>query len=337
MSSGYEKIKSGSSDAMSSTGGVAQLISGEQTKSTSSDSSARIKVLSKRLTPISEILETVLKNIEERGSHPTYSTGLKSLDDVLWGLHKREVLIMGARTSQGKSSLALQIAINLAMQGQKVAYFSLEMSKEQLVERMIAYHTRINNRSIRHGLAKIQLKNYYASLRKFSQGLKLLIDESGYSFDDIVDICEVLKFDFVFIDYIQMVSMRGYKSKLEAIDEYVRKFKELAKVLDFGGVIVSQVNREGVGSMGIEHLKGSGTLEEHPDTVLLLEWNWDKHEFLIRIEKQRHGECGKVYVNYEPEYFTFTDLASSPRLLLGKGLFKQGDGDTPQASRYEYK
>jgi replicative DNA helicase len=253
--------------------------------------------------------------VDQRSDKPTYPTGLKTLDDLLWGLHKKELLIMGARTSQGKSSLALQFALSLASQGQKVAYFSLEMSKEQLVERMIAYHTRINNRAIRHGLAKIQLRQHYDSLRKYSQGLKLLIDEGGYQFEEIVEVCELLKFDFVFIDYIQMVSMKGYRSKLEAIDEYVRKFKELAKVLDFGGIIVSQVNREGADHMGIQHLKGSGTLEEHPDTVLLMEWDWDAKTYTIRVEKQRHGECGKVEVCYEPEYFAFSDISGTARVL----------------------
>lgn len=304
--------------------GVAKPSSGKQATSPTQSSSERTRNALQRLTPVSEILETVLTTIENRSSSPAFPTGLKELDDKLWGLHKKELLIMGARTSQGKSSLALQFALNLASQGQKVAYFSLEMSKEQMVERMIAHHTRINNRLIRHGLAKVQLKNCYSSLRSYSQGLKLLIDESGYAFEEIVEICEALKFDFVFIDYIQMVSMKGYKSKLEAIDEYVRKFKELAKVLDFGGIIVSQVNREGVGDMGIQHLKGSGTLEEHPDTVLLMEWDWDSKDYWIRIEKQRHGECGKVQVNYEPEYFAFSDISGTARVLREPELFEQG-------------
>jgi predicted ATP-dependent serine protease len=78
--------------------------------------------------------------------------------------------------------------------------------------------------------------------------------------------------------------------------------------------------------MGLEHLKGSGTLEEHPDTVLLLEWDNDTKDFIIRIEKQRHGECGKVGVCYEPEYFAFSDITGSKRVLPSKGLFDSGDG-----------
>lgn len=330
---GLPKSESLSGKQMYSIDGAGQTSSGNQEKPISESYSSRIKRVLKKLTPVSEILETVLKNIEERSDKPTYPTGLKDLDDLLWGLHKKELLIMGARTSQGKSSLALQFALNLAQRGQKVAYFSLEMSQEQLVERMIAYHTRINNRAIRHGIAKAQLRSHYDSLRKFSQGLKLLIDEGGYLFEEIVEVCEVLNFDFVFIDYIQMVSSKGYRSKLEAIDEYVRKLKELSKVLNFGGVIVSQVNREGVGGMGLEHLKGSGTLEEHPDTVLLMEWDWDKKEYWIRVEKQRHGECGKVEVNYEPEYYTFTDISSTARVLPQVS----GKGNRPSPPPAQYK
>ena len=333
--SGLEKNEDGLENKKSGMDGVEQPSSGGQGKNGSSPSSERIKELSKKLVPVSEILETVLKDIASRGTTPTYPTGLNALDALLWGLHKKELLIMGARTSQGKSSLAFQLALHLASIGQKVAYFSLEMSKEQLVERMIAYHARINSRAIKHGLAQKQIENSASSLRAYSRNLTLLIDEGGFTFEEIVDICELVPFDFVFIDYIQMVSVKGYKSKLEAIDEYVRKFKELAKTMNFGGVIVSQVNREGVKDMGLHHLKGSGTLEEHPDTVLLLDWDWEKDTYTIRVDKQRHGECGDAEVRYEPEYFTFSDITGPARVLPGKGLSKRGDGATPPSSQYK--
>jgi replicative DNA helicase len=289
-------------------------ISGVVTSSSSIEKSTTVsqdptKRLLSSLKHTSEILETVLESIYTRGTSPKYPTGLKELDEVIWGVHKKELMIIGARTSQGKSSLAMQLALNLADLGARVGYFSLEMSREQLMERIIAHVSRIDARLIRCGLAKDKIKAQEKFLRGFIPNLKILFDdESGYTFDNIVTICEELKFDFVFVDYIQMISIRGYKSKLEAIEEYVRKFKELCKVLDMGGILISQINRQGVGEdMSMHHLKSAGCLEEHPDTVILLDWNKIKDEYQIRVEKQRHGEVKTVNVDYVPEHFKFSD------------------------------
>lgn len=266
------------------------------------------KPLSGDLRHTSEILETVLEDIYTRGTEPRYPTGLKSLDEVIWGMHKKELMIIGARTSQGKTSLAMQMAMNLADGGNRVGYFSLEMSAEQLMERMIAHAGRIDARLIRHGLAKETVKRAETFLRGFIPNLKILFDDqSGYAFENIISICEELRFDFVFVDYIQMISSRGYKSKLDAIDEYVRKFKELCKTQNFGGILISQINREGADHMSISNLKGSGTLEEHPDSVILLDWDKKKDEYFIRIDKQRHGEVKRVEVEYEPKFFLYTE------------------------------
>jgi replicative DNA helicase len=268
----------------------------------------------------SEILENVLANIYQRGTEPKYPTGLKALDDVIWGMHKKELMIIGARTSQGKSTLAMQIAISLADQGARIGYFSLEMSKEQLMERIIAHMTGIDARQIRHGLAKDRIRENEKFLRDCIPNLKILFDdENGYTFDNIVAICEKLRFDFVFIDYIQMISIRGYRTKLEAIDEYVRKFKELCKMFDFGGVLISQINREGADNMTLANLKGSGTLEEHPDTVILLEWDTKKNEYRLRIDKQRHGEIRTINVDYDPAIFRMKDVSPRPITTKRRG------------------
>jgi len=304
MSIGSEIGSNASENTHSGTTGAERPTNGTPTSTEASPTVT--KRIGRKLHHISDILENVLKEIYSRGAKPKYPTGLTELDDLLWGLHKKELMIIGARTSHGKSSLALQFAIELATQSCKVGYFSLEMSKEQMVERIIAYLCPINNRSLRHGIATSQLKAKEGYLRTYLPTLKLLIDdEGGYTFDSIVEVCEHLNFDFIIVDYIQMISARGFKSKLDAIDEYVRKFKELCKLKNFGGIMVSQINRSGVDDMGLEHLKGSGTLEEHPDTVLLLNWNKEDDEYEVRVEKQRHGERGIIKLDYAPEYFKF--------------------------------
>lgn len=298
--SGKEKTQDGLNTSMSSTSGAEKNSSGMTASTPSSKLTSKLKTLP-------EILKTVLQNISERGTTPKYPTGLAEMDRLLWGLHKQQMIVLAARTSHGKSSLAMQMAIKMAKNGCKVGYFSLEMSKEQLVERMICNLLMLNSRLLRAGIMG-SLKSQEQYLVQTLPSLKMLFDdEHGFEFDNIVELVKALKFDFVFIDYIQMVSTRGYRSKLDAIDEYVRKFKELCNTQNVGGIILSQVNRDGVENMGLHNLKSSGTLEEHPDTVLLLEWDWEADEYWVNVAKQRHGERGKFRVSFNPESFKFTD------------------------------
>ena len=261
------------------------------------------------LKPLLQIWKGVYEDIQTRGTTPKYPIGLKTIDDVIWGLHKRELLTLGARTSHGKSALALNMAAALADRGQRVVYFSLEMSKEQLVERLLANFCHIDNRWLRHGLAKSQVEGTKDTFEGLIEGLKLLIDDQyGYSFESVVKICDIVRPDFVFLDYIQMVSSKGFRSKLDAIEEYVRKFKQLSNEMNFGAILVSQINRDGEGKMTMANLKGAGVLEEHSDTVILLQWDWNANEYEVRVDKQRHGEVKTVHIGFQPEFFKFSDL-----------------------------
>lgn len=287
--------------------------------SKSSDASRKpTPSISVSLKPMAEIWNSHLPILLGRGTVPTYPIGLKSLDDLIWGLHKKEMMCLGARTSHGKSAMAMQMALNLADIGTRVVYLSLEMSSEQLLERAFAYLCGVDGRLIRVGQAKSQIEHNNSMFINMLSSTKMLIDDKyGYDFDKVVEIANILKPDFLFLDYIQMISTRGYKSKLEAIEEYVRKFKELANTLGFGIILVSQINREGADNMGMHHLKGAGVLEEHSDTVMLLDW--DKgvvdevtgvrsgEEYKVTVAKQRHGPTGEVRLDFDPGHFRFKD------------------------------
>ena len=275
------------------------------------------------LNPLLQIWSTVYTDIQNRGNAPKYPTGLKELDNVIWGLHKRELVTMGARTSHGKSAMALQMAMSMADINQRTVYFSLEMSKEQLVERMLAHFCKIDNRWLRHGLAKERVEINKRLFENHIEGLKLLIDDQyGYWFDNIVKVCELVRPDFIFIDYIQMVSTKGYKSKLDAIEEYVRQIKQLANAMNFGVILISQINRSGEDEMTMANLKGAGVLEEHSDTVILLRWDWQKGEYEVRVDKQRHGEVKTVHLEFEPEYFVFKDKIKTPPPVQQKDFYR---------------
>ena len=264
------------------------------------------------LSLLPEIWDTLRLDIMSREESPKYPIGLITLDEILWGLHKKELLVMGARTSQGKSAMSIFLAKNLTDAGHKVIYFSLEMSKEQILERILTQILLINNLLLRRGKAKDLLVEREKILSAWMDTARLLIeDKYGYDFSKVIKIIELVRPDFVFIDYIQMISSKGFKSKLDAIEEYVRKIKELSVEYDFGAVLVSQVNRSGVEGAEMQHLKWAGVLEEHADSVIMLRWDWsleNPKKYIVDIKKQRHGETRNgLEIEFIPEHSLFKE------------------------------
>ena len=264
------------------------------------------------LNSLSEIWEVLKEDIMTRTDTPKHPIGLRSLDDLLWGVHKKELMVVGARTSQGKSAFSIFLAKQLADIGRRVIYFSLEMSKEQILERIFTQLTLINNVDLRKGYAKPKVVEREKILIDWMEDAKLLIDDRyGYDFDKLVSIVEIIKPDFVFIDYIQMVSTKGFKSKLEAIEEYVRKIKELSIRKDFGVILLSQVNRSGTEGAEMQHLKWAGVLEEHADSVVMLKWDWsieDPNKYIVDVKKQRHAPVKNgIMIDFMPEFSLFKE------------------------------
>ena len=217
-------------------------------------------------------------------------------------------MCIGARTSHGKSAFAINMTKWLADKSQTIAYFSLEMNSEQLVERLMSNFSEIDNRALREGKATVEVEAKEGMFLSWLEDMKLLIDDQyGYNFNNIVEIVENIKPDFVIIDYIQMISTQGYRSKLDAIEEYIRKLKQLSLEYNFGAIVLSQLNRTAEGDPSMSKLKWAGVLEEHSDTVILLNWKWEVNEFHINIAKQRHGECGSTVVKFKPEFSKFID------------------------------
>lgn len=260
----------------------------------------------------SEIWPSLKKDILSRTDKPRYPIGLPTLDNVLWGLHKKQMMAIGARTSQGKSAFALFLAKRMVELSQKVVYFSLEMSREQMLERIFTQVSRVNNRDLRQGMAAEKVISNESFFKDWMDNARILIDDKyGYEFSNIVDIINMVRPDFVFIDYIQMVSIKGHKNKLEAIEEYIRKLMQLCINLNFGVVVISQINRSGVDTAEMHHFKHAGVLEEHPDTVLTLKWDWseiDQYKFVIDVKKQRHGEPKNgLEIEFVPQYSLFEE------------------------------
>jgi replicative DNA helicase len=273
---------------------------------------------------IKELYSNVVSKILERPKEPEFTSGLPSLDNLLWGFKRGETAVIASRTSQGKTSFSLFLAYNLALQKKKVAFFTLEMSKESLAERFLAMVNRIDNEKIlKNQLDEIDIENIKAKIFSFLDLEFYIKDDIGFSWRQVEEYIKKEKPDIVFVDYVQMINSTNQVNERLAYSEFVRQSKILAKVYNIPIILNSQVNRQAVEEKTspdiprLQNLKGTGVLEENVDVVLILHWAWKyarkvseedkypKEEYTIWVAKNRNGRTGMVNICFIPEYYWF--------------------------------
>ena len=278
-------------------------------------------------------------------------TGLKDLDDRLGGLHKSDLVIIAGRPSMGKTALATNIAFNAAKNFQEkgdktsVAFFSLEMSSEQLSTRILAEQSRIKSNDIRRGkISEEQFDKFIETSKDISE-LPLYIDETpAISVAALSNRARRIKrlygLDLVVIDYIQL--MRGSKNKdgrVQEISEITQGLKALAKELSVPVVALSQLSRaveqRDDKKPLLSDLRESGSIEQDADVVMFVfresyylknkeprpatvehaEWqakmNEISHLAELLILKQRHGPTGTIMLEFEEMFTKFKDIQNN--------------------------
>ncbi len=279
------------------------------------------------------------KLYDNRGKTNGIETGFKQLDQMTDGLHGAEMFVIAARPSMGKTAFAMNIVENIALNlNQAVAVFSLEMSSQQLVQRMLCSLARVNMGSIRNGFLSERdlpaLANAGAQLAK----AKILIDDtSSLSILELRAKARRMKSQHdiaaIFIDYLQLLrstSSRAKDNRQLEIAEISAGIKALAKELNIPIVILAQLNRnpeartgEAKGRPRLSDLRESGTIEQDADVVGLLvreEYYADSDEAkaeavgkaTLIIAKQRNGPTGDVPLTFIKEYARFEDRADAP-------------------------
>ena len=203
---------------------------------------------------------------------------LPELSEFVWGIQRKCLTIIGARTSEGKSTLAMQIAYDLAIQEKTVLFLSLETTVEKMGARLFCLHNKYNNsRAFRGGVITEPLEwdRFEAEIGKIPLIINDMLGKSWEDIDRVIRECK-LQPDCVIVDYIQTIANRDGMNKLDTINEYIRRFREMAIRHNFAGIICSQVNRTMADEKNKEpqlhQLKSSGFLEEHADVVYLLSW-----------------------------------------------------------------
>ncbi len=279
-------------------------------------------------------------------------TGLRDLDDRLGGLHKSDLVIIAGRPSMGKTALATNIAFNAAKKIQdegkrsSIAFFSLEMSSEQLSTRILAEQSRIKSNDIRRGrITEDQFDKFIETSKNISE-LPLFIDETpAISIAALSNRARRIKrlygLDMVVIDYIQLMTAVAARKdgRVQEISEITQGLKALAKELAVPVLALSQLSRaveqRDNNKPQLADLRESGSIEQDADVVMFVfreayylerkeprpatveyaEWQAKMSEVSnvaeIIIGKQRHGPTGNVFVEFEAMFTKFKDIQNS--------------------------
>jgi len=256
-------------------------------------------------------------------------TGFKDLDNILSGLQKSDLIILAARPSIGKTTLALDIArMSATTHNKSVGIFSLEMSSQQLVDRLLSAESRVNAWSLRTGrlTADKEFSQLRDSLDKLSKAKIYIDDTPGNSIVRMKAVSRRLKaekgLDLIIVDYLQlMTTSKNYDSMVNQVTEISRSLKSLAKELDVPVLALSQLSRA-VESRGgkprLSDLRDSGSIEQDADVVMFIhreDKGKDESEKTniaeIMIEKHRNGPTGKIELYFDEKTTTFLNLEKS--------------------------
>ncbi len=252
-------------------------------------------------------------------------TGLVELDELTGGLHPGELIILAARTSIGKTSLALSIARHVsAVEGHPALFVSLEMSKAELAERLMCAEGMVDGKLSRAGQLKDEDFQRLAEAGQRLDPAPLYVDDvSGQSMLHIVATARRLKLrgglKLVVVDYLQLIRPENRKDpRHEQVAGIARRLKELAKELQAPVLALSQLNRALEDRQDrrprLSDLRESGEIEQSADVALLLHRPPEKDESTIEVNvaKQRAGPTGIVSLTFERAYTRFTDWVPVP-------------------------
>lgn len=269
---------------------------------------------------LSHYLEATEQNLRTRGEKPDLPlTIMPGISKVIGGFPKGQLIVIGARTSNGKSVFAANTAYDLALQGKKVLFLSLEMVIPRIIERLFCNEYRIHNYHLKEGgfATSPEIQTQFADFKKTLQSLSFVAsDMIGKNWQDIDNFLTNLKIkpDAVFIDHIQEVSGNDRK---KAMEDYLRHMRELCIRDHFALIICSQLNRlmpqEDVRIPQLHHLKGTGYLEEACDIALLLHWPYhydrgkNKNYFEVNVAKNKDGEPCYLKLNFEPQFYKLSE------------------------------
>lgn len=284
------------------------------------------------LVPVSSVVQDVFDTLSEAAASgskiPGISTGLPDLDRVTLGLNKSELILIAARPGMGKTSIALNLALHAAMNLKKtVAIFSLEMSREQLVTRLLSRASLVPSQNLLTGqLSEEQWREISDAAQALSATDIRIDDNPSLTVSEMNAQCRrVPNLDLVVIDYLQLMQSAGSghswsnESRTQAVSDISRMLKIMAKELNVPVICLSQLSRANESRQDkrpmLSDLRESGAIEQDADVVIGLYrdgyYNKESENPNLAeaiILKNRKGQTGTVELLWLPEYTTFSSL-----------------------------
>ena len=274
-----------------------------------------------------EVLDRLSEMSESESRLPGLSTGLSAVDRKITGLNKSDLILLAARPGMGKTSFALNVALNVAKSEKKtVAVFSLEMSQEQLATRLLSSEACVESGRLRTGSLRETDWEKIAAAASVLNKVDIRIDDNPMlSVADMNAKCRRIDgLALVVIDYLQLMTSasgnnRGGENRQQMVSDMSRMLKIMAKELNVPVICLSQLSRANEKRDDkrpmLSDLRESGAIEQDADIVLFLYrddyYNEDSEKRNIAeciVAKNRHGETGKVELRWMPEYTTFATL-----------------------------
>ena len=278
---------------------------------------------------VNAALDSIEKLYKNKGEVTGVPTGYKVLDTMTSGMHPSEMIVIAARPSMGKTALAMNIAEHVAVDKNiPVAVFSLEMSAQQLVQRLLCSRARVNLQNLRNGIMpKGAQQSLIQASAAYGQCKMYIDDTAGLSILELRAksrrLMDKHKLGLIVIDYLQLLkspSKRGQENRQIEIAEISGGIKALAKELGIPIIVLAQLNRKsedrGDGKPRISDLRESGSIEQDADLVGLLyrsayyakdeeDRNEKGGESELIIAKQRNGPTGEVPLTFLSEFTRF--------------------------------
>jgi replicative DNA helicase len=286
---------------------------------------------------VMEAIESIEKLYERKGGITGISTGFVELDRMTSGMHAAEMIVIAARPSMGKTALAMNIAEHVAINEKlPLGVFSLEMSSQQLVQRLLCSRARVNLQKVRDGfLGERDFPSLTAAASKLAEAKIFIDDSASLTILELRAKARRLKaqhdVQLIIVDYLQLLrsqSRRAQDNRQLEISEISAGLKSLAKELKIPVIVVAQLNRQpeqrSGGKPRLSDLRESGSIEQDADVVGLLvrpeiyeedeEARAEKAgEAELIIAKQRNGPVGEIPLTFLKEFTRFEDRARNVR------------------------
>ena len=305
---------------------------------------------------LDQLLNDAIRQLEENEGRliTGVSTGFPNLDEMTSGLQNGEMIVIAARPSMGKTALALNMAENMVLRDVPVALFSLEMSRQQLTQRLLSSRASVSGHNIRRNmLSDRDMEAILQAANDLMQRPLYIDDTPGLTIMQLRAKARRLKqshnIGVVFVDYLQlMTSGRRVESRQQEVSEISRGIKALARELNIPVVCLSQLNRAAEQREGhrprMSDLRESGSIEQDADVVTMLhresyyhmndqtwiEQNEDKQNLAeLIIAKQRNGPTGAINLTWDntcTRFYDWTNI-SPPEGLAA--VVEQGSSDDP--------